>query len=96
MPSLVPVSKQTLFSHSEKEDYQKWRLELACGRLRIAFWLAVLGNPTYIALDYLLYPEHAAHFLVLRGVAELVEIAGLLLTYTRPTENRQIANSRSF
>ncbi len=91
MASSMPMSKQTLFTHSEKEDYQKWRLELACGRLRIAFWLAILGNPTYIALDYLLYPAHAAHFLMLRGVAELVEIAGLLLTYTRPTENRQFA-----
>ncbi len=91
MASMLHFSKRILETPSEQEDYRKWRLELARGRLRIAFWLAILGNPTYIALDYLLYPSQATHFLMLRGVVELVEIAGLLFTYAKPTENRQFA-----
>lgn len=89
MASLLSALRTPLLTPVENDDYREWRIQLTRTRLRVGFWLGIVGNPTYVALDFLLYPSIAGHFLVVRIIMELALVAGLLLTYTRPTETRQ-------
>jgi signal transduction histidine kinase/class 3 adenylate cyclase len=69
--------------------YEEWRLAFTQPRLWVGLAIALVGSPSFVVVDFVLYRPHAVALLALRAAIEIGLIAALLLSLWPPTERKQ-------